>query len=253
MDLKGKKALVTGGSGDIGRAICVELARAGVEVAFSYFSDHEGAEATEKAIQDAEGISHTVRCNLAEPNKTSEFVSEVVEKLGHIDIFVSNAASGVLRPALEVKAKHWQWTMDVNARALLTITQELLNSDPPRMGKGGRIIAVSSLGASRAIPQYTVIGASKAALESVARHLALDIGERGITVNVVSPGIVDTKALQYFPNREQLLDAAGRRTPLGRIATPEDIAPVVTFLCSDGARMVHGQTLTVDGGYSTVA
>jgi enoyl-[acyl-carrier protein] reductase III len=142
--------------------------------------------------------------------------------------------------------------MDINARALLAITQGLL-AEPAALGRGSRIIAISSLGAGRAIPQYTVVGASKAALESLARHLALDLGPAGINVNLISPGIVETKALDYFPNREQLLDVAGRRTPLGRLATPADVAAVVLFLCSDAASMIHGQTIHVDGGYSIVA
>jgi enoyl-[acyl-carrier protein] reductase III len=257
VDLRGKNAFVTGGSGDIGRAICVALGRAGARVAFTYFSDRDGAAATEAAISaeaasSAEATTLVLRANLADDKSTATLIRDVREQLGRIDIFINNAASGVLAPLAELKPRHFQWTMDINARALLTLTQALL-IEPPLMARGGRIIALSSLGAVRAIPQYTVVGASKAALESLARHLSLELGPLGINMNVISPGIVDTKALAYFPNRELLLDVAGQRTPIGRLATPADIADVALFLCSDAAAMIHGQTIHVDGGYSVVA
>jgi enoyl-[acyl-carrier protein] reductase III len=177
--------------------------------------------------------------------------------LGSVDIFVSNAASGVLRSATELEDRHWQWTVDINAKAFFTLVQGLVKSDgdgaSTLMGSGGRIVALSSLGAVRAIPQYTAVGASKAALEALVRHFALELGPRGIGVNAVSPGIVDTGALAHFPNREQLLDVARSRTPAGRLTTADDVAGVVAFLCTPEARMIHGQTVHVDGGYSVVA
>ena len=260
VDLTGKRALVTGGSGDIGRAICATLGRAGARVAFTYFSDREGADRTVAALVEASPEVNSepvvLRGNFADEKSTAGVLAQALARLERVDIFVSNAASGVLRPLSELKARHFQWTLDVNARAFFAIAQGLTRDPPggsPAMGRGGRIIALSSLGAARAIPQYTVVGASKAALESLARHLALDLGPRGITVNAVSPGIVETKALQAFPNREELLDVAARRTPLGRLTRPDDIAAVVLFLCSDAAAMIHGQTIHVDGGYTVVA
>ena len=256
IDLTGKRALVTGGSGDIGRSICLALGQAGAQIAFTFFSDREGADQTARALSAAD-IEHTViRANFADTKSTAAVVPRVRETLGAVDLLISNAASGVLRPLEQLKLRHWQWTMDVNARAFFTLAQGVVETSPerpPLMSRGGRMIAVSSLGAARAIPQYTVVGASKAALEGLARHLALDLGPRGINVNVVSPGIVDTKALAHFPNREQLLDVASRRTPVGRLTTPDDVAAVVRFLCSEAAAMIHGQTIHVDGGYSIVA
>lgn len=262
-ELSGKWALVTGGSGDIGRAICIALARAGARVAFTYFSDREGADATAAALAEvspgANAEPVVIRGNFADQKSTASVVAKIHELLPCVDIYVNNAASGVLRPLGQLKQRHFQWTIDVNARAFFTVAQSLTagapgqTPGPPLMGRGGRIVALSSLGASRAIPQYAVVGASKAALEALARHLALDLGPFGINVNVVSPGIVDTKALKYFPNREQLLDVASRRTPIGRLTRPEDVAAVVLFLCSEGAAMIHGQTIHVDGGYAVVA
>jgi enoyl-[acyl-carrier protein] reductase III len=158
---------------------------------------------------------------------------------------VSNAAIGVLKPALELTLKHWRRCLETNALALNTLAQQAV----PMMPKGGRIIAMSSLGSVRAIPHYAFIGASKAALEALARSLAQELGQRGITVNVVSAGVVDTDALKYFPNREQLLAEYARRTPAGPTLTPEDVAGAVFLLCQPEASMITGHTLVVDGGY----
>jgi enoyl-[acyl-carrier protein] reductase III len=265
IDLTGKTAFVTGGSGDIGRAICIALAAAGARIAFTYLFDRAGAAATAEAVAAAYPAGEEqpqpvrIRCNLADENSTAAALEQLRAEFDRVDIFVSNAASGVLRPFAELEQRHLQWTLDVNARGFFTVAQELIR-DPgdgngPLMGhgdRGGRIVTLSSQGATRAIPMYTAIGASKAALEALTRHLALDLGPSGITVNAVSPGIVDTKALRNFPNREQLLDVAARRTPLGRLTEPEDVAALVLFLCSDGAAMIHGQTIQVDGGYSVM-
>jgi enoyl-[acyl-carrier protein] reductase III len=117
------------------------------------------------------------------------------------------------------------------------------------MSQGGRFIAISSLGASRAIPQYAFIGASKAALESLVRSLAQELGPRGIRVNVVSAGVVDTDALKHFPNREQLLHEFARRAPAGPTLTVEHVADAVYLLCQPEAAMITGHTLVVDAGY----
>jgi enoyl-[acyl-carrier protein] reductase III len=167
-------------------------------------------------------------------------------EFGRLDILISNAASGVIRPALELTPRHWQWTMDINAGTLIPLTQQSV----PLMEDGGAIIAVSSLGAVRAIPNYSAVGASKAALESLVRHLAMELAPRGIRVNAVSAGVVDTDALKHFPNRGDLLEGAAKRTPAGRLILPSDVADAVLFLVSPLAQMVIGQTLVVDGGYS---
>ena len=171
---------------------------------------------------------------------------EIRQRYSHLDILISNAASGVLQSMDELKVKHWDWAMDINARALLFLAQQ----SAPMMGRGGRIIAISSIGAIRAIPNYTVVGASKAALESLVRHLAVELGPKGITVNTISAGVVDTDALKKFPNRDELIKVSMERTPLGRLTTPEDVANAVLLLCSELADMIHGQVVVVDGGYA---
>jgi enoyl-[acyl-carrier protein] reductase III len=183
---------------------------------------------------------------VAKDDDVEAMFDAIRNEFGSFDIMVSNAASGVLKPALELSSRHWNWAMDINARALLSLAR----IGAPLMPAGGRIIAVSSLGAVRAIENYTAVGASKAALESLVRHLAVELGPRGINVNTISAGAVDTAALKKFPNRRQILDGALSKTPMGRLTTPEDVADVALFLCSDLATMIQGQTIVVDGGYS---
>jgi len=156
-----------------------------------------------------------------------------------------NAASGVLKPAMDMSLKHWRWCLETNAFALNLLAQRAA----PLMRDGGRIIAMSSLGAQRAMPDYGFIGASKAALESLVRTLAQELGPKGIRVNTVSAGVVDTDALQHFPNREQLLANFAQRTPAGPVLTPEDVAGAVYLLCLPEAAMITGHTLVVDGGF----
>ncbi len=186
-----------------------------------------------------------VQADVSDPASLAEAFATFRQQFDRVDIVVSNAAIGVLRPALELTLKHWRRCLETNAFALNTLAQQAV----PLMRNGGRIIGISSLGASRAIPHYAFIGASKAALESVARSLAQELGPRGIRVNTVSAGVVDTDALKYFPNREQLLAEYARRTPAGPTLTPEDVANAVYLLCLPEAAMITGHTLVVDGGY----
>jgi enoyl-[acyl-carrier protein] reductase III len=171
-----------------------------------------------------------------------------VAALGPLEALVHNAATGVIRPALEVEPKHWDWTVNANARALL----ELTRAAAPNLGAGSSIVAISSLGAQRVLENYVLVGTSKAALEALVRYLAVELAPRGVRVNAVSGGVVDTGALEHFPNREQML-AAGAANPVGRLVEPEDVAGVVAFLCSPDAEMIRGQTVIVDGGFSLLA
>jgi len=215
-------------------------------VAINYVRQATRAAAVATAIREAGGRALTVRANVADPADLEAMFQVMQTEFGRLDILISNAASGVLRPALELTPRHWQWTMDINAGTLIPLAQHSV----PLMKDGGAIVAVSSLGAVRVIPNYTAVGASKAALESLVRHLAVELAPRGIRVNAVSAGIVDTDALKHFPNRDELLEGATRRTPAGRLIEPGDVADTVLFLVSPLARMVIGQTLVVDGGYA---
>jgi enoyl-[acyl-carrier protein] reductase III len=249
-NLKGRCALVTGGSRGIGRAIAIRLAEAGADVAVNYLRQGGRAGETADLVRAHGARCLTIRANVADIDDMERMFQQIRAEFGRLDILVSNAASGVLRPAMELTPRHWQWTMEINAGTLLPLVQRAVPMMPPGEGK---IIAVSSLGATRAIPNYTAVGASKAALESLVRHLALELAPKGINVNAVSAGVVDTEALKHFPNRSDLIEATSARTPAGRLTEPEDVADVVLFLTSPLARMIHGQTLVVDGGYSILA
>ena len=252
MDLKlrGKRALVTGSSRGIGRAIALSLADFKVDVAINYLRNRTRAEETAREIE-ARGVRALVlKGNVAKPDHVERPFSLFADSWGGLDIVVSNAASGVLRPARELTLHHFDWSMHINAAALLPITQQFFKMDSA--GEKA-LVAVSSLGALRAIPNYTAVGASKAALESMVRHLAAEFAPEGMRINAVSAGTVDTDALLHFPNREELLDSALERTPAGRLVHPQDVANVAIFLCTQYASMIHGQTLIVDGGYSILA
>jgi enoyl-[acyl-carrier protein] reductase III len=243
--LAGKVAFVTGASRGIGRAIALKLAGAGCDVALVYHNSHEQAETVCSAIRTLGRRALAIQADVGDPESVAEAFSAFRQDFDHVDFVVSNAAIGVLRPALELTLKHWRRCMETNALALNSLAQQAV----PLMPGGGRIVGISSMGASRAIPHYAFIGASKAALESMVRSLAQELGPRGIQVNTVSAGVVDTDALKYFPNREQLLAESARRTPAGSTLTPEDVANAVYLLCLPEASMITGHSLIVDGGY----
>lgn len=244
--LDGKVALITGGSRGIGRAIAGRLAEHGVDVVVNYVRHKKDAQKTVQMVEQYGRRCLAIKANVAKESDVKSMFTQVEDEFGRLDFLVSNAASGVLKPALELTERHWNWAMEINARALLSLVQQGLSLMKP----GSRVIAVSSLGAVRAIENYTTVGASKAALESLVRHLAVELGVKGININTISAGAVDTDALKHFPNREEILSRALELTPLGRLTTPEDVADIALFLCSNLASMIQGQVITVDGGYA---
>ncbi|MBD3167495.1 enoyl-[acyl-carrier-protein] reductase FabL [bacterium] len=249
MDLTGRTALVTGGSRGIGRAIALALAQRGANVAINFFRNRSAAQETVDAIE-AHGVKgRAYRANVAHEEQLHKLFDEFKQDFDRLDVLISNAASGVLKPALELTRRHWEWTMDINAATLLHLVQHAF----PLMQDGGKVVAISSLGSVRAINNYAAVGASKAALESLVRHLAVELAPENINVNILSAGTVDTDALKHFPNREEILQGSREKTPAGRLVTPDEVADSALFLVSDYARMIHGQTLVVDGGYSIVA
>ena len=244
MSFEGKSVFVTGGTRGIGLAIARRFVRAGAtRLALGYMRNDSAAEA---AAEELRGLGAEVV--LVRGNVASERVAEEVAGLGPLDVLVHNAATGVIRPALETEDKHWDWTLAANARALLSLAR----AAAPSMPAGSSIVGISSLGSQRVLENYVLVGTSKAALESVVRYLAVELAPRGIRANAVSAGVVETGALEHFPNREAML-ATVERTPAGRLVEAEDVAAAVEFLCSPAAEMVRGQTLIVDGGFSLLA
>jgi len=245
MSFEGASVLVTGGSRGIGKAIATRFAELGArKIALGYMRNDTAAEeaANELRALGAEPV-------LIRGNVTSDRVLSEVEQQGPWNVLVHNAATGVIRPALETEDKHWDWTLGANARALLSLARVAA----PTMPEGSSIVGISSLGSIRVLENYVLVGTSKAALEALVRYLAVELAPRGIRVNAVSGGVVETGALEHFPNKDQMIAAARKRTTAGRMVTPQDIAGAVTFLCSPESDMVRGQTLIVDGGYSLLA
>jgi enoyl-[acyl-carrier protein] reductase III len=245
MTFEGRAVLITGGSRGIGKAIALRFAELGAaRVAIGYLRNDRAAEQTADELRALGAEPVLVRGNLSSERVISEIVG-----LGPLDALVHNAATGVIRPALETEDKHWDWTLSANARALLALARAAV----PSMPEGSSIVAVSSLGSTRVLENYVLVGTSKAALESLVRYLAVELAPRGIRVNTVSAGVVETGALEHFPNKEEMLSHSRERTPAGRLVEPGDVADAVTFLCSPQAEMVRGHTLVVDGGFSLLA
>ena len=243
--VKGRSVLVTGGTRGIGKTIALRLASQGAaRVALGYMRNDAAAQAAAEEVRKAGAEALLIRGNVASERVIAELASH-----GPYTVVVHNAATGVIKPALETEDKHWDWTLNANARALLSLARACA----PDMESGSSIVAISSLGAQRVLENYVLVGTSKAALESVVRYLAVELSPRGIRVNAVSAGVVETEALDHFPNREEMLRAGKTRTPAGRLVEPDDIAGAVAFLCSPDAQMVRGHTLIVDGGYSLLA
>jgi enoyl-[acyl-carrier protein] reductase III len=243
--MKGASVLVTGGSRGIGKAIALRFAELGAaRVAIGYLRNDRAAEATAQELRSAGAEPVLVRGNVS----SARVLGEVAE-VGPWDAIVHSAATGIIRPALETEDRHWDWTMNANAKALLS----LVRAAAPTMPKGSSVVAISSLGSFLVLENYVLVGTSKAALESLVRYLAVELAPRGIRVNAVSAGVVETEALDHFPNREQMIAMTKERTPAGRMVEPSDLADAVAFLCSPAARMICGQTLIVDGGYSLLA
>jgi enoyl-[acyl-carrier protein] reductase III len=243
-ELKGRSALVTGGTRGIGKAIALALAEMGADVAINFFRSRDSAKATVAELQ-AKGVKAVaLRANMGNEEQIPGMFAELKNEFGKLDILVSNAALGHFGNVLEVTDKMWDVAMSTNAKALLFCAQEAAKMMP----HGGKMLALTSLGSHRYIPGYAAIGVSKAAIETLVRYLAYELAPRKINVNAVSGGFIDTDSLKIFPSYDQIIRESTARTPFGRVGTPEEVAYGVLYLASDESSYVTGSELVIDGG-----
>ncbi len=247
----GKLALVTGGGRGIGRAIALELGRRGADVLVNYVRHPEAAQETAAEIQSLGVKAETIRGNVGDETHIERMFGEIRDRYGYLDVLINNSASGVNKPAVELTPHHWDWTLNVNARGAWLCARAALPLMQAR--GGGAVVSLSSLGASRVMRDYFLVGVSKAALEAVTRYLAVELAPHNVRVNAVSGGLVETDALKSFDWGASVIQQTIERTPAGRMVEPADIARVVAFLCTDAAAMIRGQTIVVDGGFSLLA
>jgi NAD(P)-dependent dehydrogenase (short-subunit alcohol dehydrogenase family) len=242
--LDGCEVLVTGGTRGIGRGISLQLARAGARVVANYARNDAAADALRTLAAQERLPIEVLRADLTLDKGLAAAVERMKACAGSPVSLVHCAGTGVHRPVGQLTPKHWDWTMALNVRAFFELVTRML----PLFGQGSAIVPVSSAGAVRAVPAYAAVGASKGALESLARHLAAELAPRGIRVNVLAPGSVETDAWAAFPDKDARLADTIRRTPLGRTVTFEEVAQAAQFLCSRASGGIVGHTLVVDGG-----
>ncbi|MFN3191801.1 MAG: SDR family oxidoreductase [Aureliella sp.] len=250
IDLVGKTALVTGASRGIGRATAIRLAEAGANVIVNYVTSQSAASEVAEQVSALGGKAACVKADVSEQEDIQSMMDFVGQEFGQLDILISNAASGGFRNLLDATPRHFEATMNTNVRSLMLLAQAakpLMHSNKERC----KIVALSSHGSHRALPAYGLIGASKAALESLVRHLALELGNEGINVNVVLAGLVETDSTKQFAGSDEVFQAvADRRRVSGLKLSPKAVADAVLYLCSPMADLVQGATLVVDGGES---
>jgi enoyl-[acyl-carrier protein] reductase III len=251
IDLSGRVALVTGASRGLGKACALRLAEAGADVVVNYVTARTAAEEVAGQIAAMGRRTAVVKADVSEPDDVTAMMEFVGETFGALDVLVSNAATGGFRPLLTTTARQFEAAMRTNVAALIFLVQAALPL-LERSARGAKIVALSSSGARVALPLYGVVGSTKAALESLVRHLALELGKRRVNVNVVQAGVVDTDSTRQHPNREKMFARMRSQSLVGeRIVEGRDVADAVLYLASDLSDMVQGQVLVVDGGALT--
>lgn len=251
IDLTGKVALVTGGARGIGKAIALRLGRYGADVVLNYVTSEDAAGRAAEELRGMGRRAEILAADAISPEGITKMFDFVKAQFGHLDIFVNNAIDvATFGPVLRQKKDAWEHTVLRNTTALLLSSQKAV---PLMKGRKGKILSLSSLGSQYYIPGYAAIGVTKASTEALSRYLAVELGREGINVNTLSAGPIDTDALRLFSTYDQMKDACEKLSPAGRIGTPEDVAEVAAFLCSDAAHWIYGQTIIADGGLSLMS
>jgi NAD(P)-dependent dehydrogenase (short-subunit alcohol dehydrogenase family) len=247
--LSGKTFLITGGTRGIGQAISLRFARSGARVIANYLRNEKAADQL-KATAAEEGLAMVLcRADLTNKEGLEKLDRSIEEHGAQLSGLIHCAATGVHRPIEELTERHFDWTFDLNVGVFFKLVKLLLG----RFSNPSSIVAVSSWGALRAMPTYTLVGSSKGALEALARHLAVELAPRGVRVNILTAGAVLTDVWKALPNSEARIAETIRRTPAGRLVTAEEVAYAAQFLCSDAAQGIIGHTLVIDGGTGILA
>ncbi len=244
--LEGKVALVTGGTRGIGKSIALRLAQDGADVILNYKKDEETARAAAARIEEMGRRAMIISADMRAPAEIKGMFGTLKETWDQLDILVHNAAFGAMGPILRIGRFSWNATFETNVTAMLLLAQ----AAHPWLsrGDGGHIIGISSEGSRTCFSEYTAIGTSKAALEALCRYMAFEFVRDGIRVNSVSAGPVETRAIQWFKYPQAVYNFAERKSPLGRMGRPDDLAGIVSFLCSEDANWIVGQNIVADGG-----
>jgi NAD(P)-dependent dehydrogenase (short-subunit alcohol dehydrogenase family) len=242
--VRDRRVLVVGGTRGIGGAISRQLAGAGARVLANHVRDDTSATALRQDAEASGGQVECLRADVTSAKGLESLIQGVAERFTPLDAMVYAAATGVHKPVEQLSLRHYDWTFALNVRAFLDVVQRLL----PHFAPSAAVVGVSSAGAVRAIPQYTLVGASKGALEAMVRHLAVELAPRGLRFNTLSPGTVLTDAWKVLPDAERRLEEAARQSPRGRLTTLDEVAAAAQFLCSDASAGLIGHTLVVDGG-----
>ena len=249
--IRGRVALVTGGSGGIGRAICLALGQSGTDVAFNWFDD-----GTETATEDARRLEAELRqlgvrvfhraCDIRQPDEVRRFIAEVLDEMGGLHILVNNAGIGRDRALWRMGDEQWRSVIQTNLSGTFYCLREV--APVFRSQEHGKIVNITSIHGVRSEFGLANYSASKAGVIGLTRSAAVELGPSNVNVNAVAPGYIrTTKLTNQVPS--EILDRARERAALQRLGDPQDVAGVVLFLCSEAARHITGAVIPIDGGY----
>jgi enoyl-[acyl-carrier protein] reductase III len=248
MELEGKTVLITGGSRGIGQRLARRLGQERSNVVVNFKKDVEAANRTVDDVVAAGGTAMAFQADIAEEDQVAALVKGTADRFGSIDVLVANAAASAFKPLSDIRRHHVDKTMAITVQGFL----ELVRSSVPYMQQGGRVVAVSGWDSFRVLPGHGLLGAAKAAMETLVKYLAVELGPARVTAVGVCPGPIDTDSFRYYAGEqwERYERTWLSLTPSGRFPAPEEIAEVMAFLCSPRSAVINGQTIVVDGGLS---